>query len=96
MKYTIARSIAILFFVLGIKTLTEGIDINNYFRLIYDVHKYYHTLCVIFVWSGNYGKYREQFPPIIFAFHIAFLSQLAKRKFPRTFKQILYHNFTCK
>ncbi|KAG5331729.1 GRID2 protein, partial [Acromyrmex charruanus] len=54
MKYMIVRSIAILFFVLGIKSLTEEISTNNYFRLINDVHRYYHTSCVIFVQSDNY------------------------------------------
>jgi len=65
MKYMIVRSIAILFFVLGIKSLTEEISTNNYFRLINDVHRYYRTSCVIFVQSDNYGKYQEQFPTII-------------------------------
>ncbi|XP_039305191.1 glutamate receptor ionotropic, delta-1-like [Solenopsis invicta] len=47
------RLIAILF-VLSSKPLTDGIDINNYFRLINDVHRYYRTSCIIFVRSSKY------------------------------------------
>ncbi|XP_011684761.1 PREDICTED: uncharacterized protein LOC105448099 [Wasmannia auropunctata] len=53
MKYTIARSIAMLFLVLDTKPLSEGIGINNYSRLINDIHRYYRTSCIIFVRSGN-------------------------------------------
>ncbi|XP_024879231.1 probable glutamate receptor [Temnothorax curvispinosus] len=54
MTYATARSIIILFLVLGTKPLTESIGINNYFQLINDVHRYYRTSCVIFVRSDNY------------------------------------------
>ncbi|XP_024892967.1 probable glutamate receptor [Temnothorax curvispinosus] len=54
MTYATARSIAIFFLVLSTKLLTESIGINNYFRLINDVHRYYRTSCVIFVRSGNH------------------------------------------
>ncbi|XP_071642209.1 glutamate receptor ionotropic, delta-2-like [Temnothorax longispinosus] len=54
MTYATARSIIILFLVLGTKTLTESIGINNYFQLINDVYRYYRTSCVIFVQSDNY------------------------------------------
>ncbi|XP_011705818.1 PREDICTED: uncharacterized protein LOC105461022, partial [Wasmannia auropunctata] len=53
MKYTTVQLIAMLFLVLNTKPLTEGIDINNYFQLINDVHRYYRTSCVIFVRSDN-------------------------------------------
>ncbi|XP_011694273.1 PREDICTED: uncharacterized protein LOC105453773 [Wasmannia auropunctata] len=53
MKYTIAQSIVMLFLMLDTKPLTEGIEINNYFRLINDVHRYYRTSCVIFVRSDS-------------------------------------------
>ncbi|XP_039305938.1 glutamate receptor 1-like [Solenopsis invicta] len=54
MKCMISRSITILFLVLSTKSLTEGIDINNYFLLINDVHRYYRTSCIIFVRSDKY------------------------------------------
>ncbi|XP_028045673.2 glutamate receptor ionotropic, kainate 4 [Monomorium pharaonis] len=54
MKYMTARSIAVLFIAFSTKPLIEGIGINNYFQLINDVHRYYHTSCVIFVQSDKY------------------------------------------
>ncbi|KAL6438183.1 hypothetical protein ACFW04_004414 [Cataglyphis niger] len=53
MKYTTVQSIVTFFLLLIIKV--EGI--NNYSRLISDVHKYYHTFSVIFVRPGNYHDF---------------------------------------
>ncbi|XP_028046100.1 glutamate receptor 2 [Monomorium pharaonis] len=54
MKDMIAHLIMILFLVSGTKSLTERINKNNYFQLINDVHRYYHTSCVILVRSSNH------------------------------------------
>jgi len=68
MKCATARSIATLLLALAIEVSTERRDISNYFRLINDVRKYYRASCVIFVLSrSNYGKYRRQFLPSVFA-----------------------------
>jgi len=56
MKYVTVQFIVTLIFALTIKA--EEIYINNYFRLISDVHKYYHTFSIIFVHPDSYhGKY---------------------------------------
>ncbi|XP_072757012.1 probable glutamate receptor [Anoplolepis gracilipes] len=51
MKYTTVISLVTLFFALTIKA--EELHINNYFRLINDVHKFYRTFSIIFVRSSN-------------------------------------------
>lgn len=59
MKHMVVRLIAILFFAMTAKVSTAGIDTNNYFKLIGDVHRYYHTSCIIFVQSASYqSKYQ--------------------------------------
>ncbi|XP_011142833.2 glutamate receptor ionotropic, delta-1-like [Harpegnathos saltator] len=54
MKGLTMRPVATFFLVLTVKALTERIGINDYLPLIFDVHKYYRTSCVIFVHHGNY------------------------------------------
>ncbi|EZA49991.1 hypothetical protein X777_11479 [Ooceraea biroi] len=77
MKYTTARSITTLLFALATEVLAERVDINNYFRLISDVHKYYHTSCVIFAdldtttlmhtWSREFSRRRVMTMTVTFA-----------------------------
>ncbi|XP_011252420.2 glutamate receptor 3-like [Camponotus floridanus] len=52
MKYATVQFIVMLIFALTIKA--KEIHINNYFRLISDVHKYYHTFSIIFVHPDSY------------------------------------------